>query len=94
MKRAEVFDTLVDFTSDQHGLFTRAQASSAGISDQVLEYFLRAGDLDRVARGVYRFRRDLPDQHEDIWAAWLQLAPEPPTTARRLETVSPCLTCC
>lgn len=89
MRRAQVFDLLADFTADQHGLFTRAQAASIGVSDQVLEYFLGAGDLERVARGVYRFRRDLPDRRQGLWAAWLQLAPEQTAYERTRATEIP-----
>src|SRR5919106_1406450 len=82
MGRQDTLDRLADYTQDQHGLVTRAQVNAVGISDQLLEHYLRAGDLERVARGVYRFRRDVPLPHQDVWAAWLQLDPERPAWER------------
>jgi Transcriptional regulator, AbiEi antitoxin len=81
----EAFDRLADHTQGQHGLVTRAQAHLAGVGDRDLHRLLRGGDLERVARGVYRFRRDLDAEHQDVWAAWLRLDPtaEPYERKRR-----------
>ena len=87
MGRQATLDRMSEYTQDQHGLITRAQALALAISDQLLEHYLRAGDLERVARGVYRFRRDVPLPDQDIWAAWLQLAPERPAWERDREPV-------
>jgi len=71
----EAFDRLADHTQGQHGLVTRAQARLAGVDDRTLHRLLRDGDLERVAHGVYRFRRDRDAEHQDVWAAWLRLDP-------------------
>lgn len=75
MRRREVFDRLAELTRRQLGLVTRAQAGRAGVPDRELLRYLCARDLQRVAHGVYRFRRDLDDLHQPLWAAWLQLDP-------------------
>lgn len=75
MRWREAFDRLADHTQGQHGLVTRAQADLAGVDDRTLHRLLRGGDLERVARGVYRFRRDRDAGHQDVWAAWLRLDP-------------------
>jgi putative AbiEi antitoxin of type IV toxin-antitoxin system len=81
----EAFDRLADHTRGQHGLVTRAQARLAGVDDRTLHRLVRGGDLERVARGVYRFRRDRAAEHQDVWAAWLRLDPasEPYERKRR-----------
>jgi Transcriptional regulator, AbiEi antitoxin len=71
----EAFDRLADHTQGQHGLVTRAQAHLAGVDDRTLHRLVRDGDLERVARGVYRFGRDRDAEHQDVWAAWLRLDP-------------------
>jgi hypothetical protein len=71
----EAFDRLADHTQGQHGLVTRAQARLVGVDDRTLYRLVRDGDLERVARGVYRFRRDRDVEHQDVWAAWLRLDP-------------------
>ena len=75
MRWREAFDRLADHTQGQHGLVTRAQAHLAGVDDRTLHRLVRDGDLERVARGVYRFRRDRVGEHQDLWAAWLRLDP-------------------
>jgi hypothetical protein len=75
MRRGEVFDRLAELTRRQLGLVTRAQAGRVGVPDRELLRYLCARDLERVAHGVYRFRRDLDDLHQPLWAAWLQLDP-------------------
>jgi hypothetical protein len=75
MRRGEVFDRLAKLTRRQLGLVTRAQAGHAGVPDRELLRYLCARDLERVAHRVYRFRRDLDDLHQPLWAAWLQLDP-------------------
>jgi hypothetical protein len=71
----EAFDRLADHTQGQHGLVTRAQARLVGVDDRTLYRLVRDGDLERVARGVYRFRRNRDVEHQDVWAAWLRLDP-------------------
>jgi hypothetical protein len=79
----EAFDRLADHTQGQHGLVTRAQARLAGVDDRTLHRLVRDGDLQRVARGVYRFRRDRDVEHQDVWAAWLRLDPASEPYERR-----------
>lgn len=75
MRWREAFDRLADHTQGQHGLVTRAQARLTGVDDRTLHRLVRDGDLERVAHGVYRFRRDRDAEHQDVWAAWLRLDP-------------------
>jgi predicted transcriptional regulator of viral defense system len=63
---------------DQWGLFTRAQAETAGMAWSTLARMARNGRVERVARGVYRWAGVPPTELEALRAAWLQLAPAVP----------------
>lgn len=58
--------------SRQHGLITRAQALSGGVSPAVLEGWLRRGVLERVARGVYRLPAVVVSPEQGLLAAVLR----------------------
>lgn len=45
---------LYDIAEDQFGFLTTAQAAEVGMSANHLAYHVRAGNLRRVSRGVYR----------------------------------------
>ncbi len=42
------------------------QAASAGYSPQLLEYCIREGRVERVARGIFRLTHFPPGEHEDL----------------------------
>jgi hypothetical protein len=74
---------LGDVAQDQWGLVTRRQAAHAGVSSTTLERLTApSGSLERVAFGVYRLAGAPVPDHQDLRAAWLQLAPDTPAWQR------------
>lgn len=76
---------LADLAESQWGLLTRRQAEASGVSPATITRLARSGALDRVAHGVYRFAGAPPPGHQELRAAWLQLAPDTPGWERRPE---------
>lgn len=65
------WDRLFETASAQEGLFTTRQAAEAGYSPQLLVHHVRAGNVVRIRRGIYRLIHFPPGEHEDLVAAWL-----------------------
>jgi predicted transcriptional regulator of viral defense system/very-short-patch-repair endonuclease len=59
----------------QHGIVTRAQLLSAGVSEDAIDRRLRAGRLLRVHRGVYAVGHIPPSPHAKSMAAVLACGP-------------------
>jgi predicted transcriptional regulator of viral defense system len=57
MRRREWDTTLYEIAEGQIGYFTAAQARSAGVHQVRLVQLQKAGDIERVSRGVYRLAR-------------------------------------
>lgn len=77
---------LRDLAQDQWGLVTRRQIEAAGIGTTTLERLTAPGGaLERVARGVYLMVGAPSPDHQDLRAAWLQLAPDIPAWERTPE---------
>jgi hypothetical protein len=76
MAQAGTLARITDIAEDQWGLLTRRQATDAGIPPATVNR-LAAGNavLKRVAHGVYRLAGAPQPEHQDLRAAWLQLAP-------------------
>ncbi|MCB9675317.1 MAG: type IV toxin-antitoxin system AbiEi family antitoxin domain-containing protein [Alphaproteobacteria bacterium] len=57
----------------QQGVFSVDQAAHAGFSNQLLHKHVRAGNLQRVQRGIYRLTRfpEAAREQEDLVVAWL-----------------------
>ncbi|MCP2287188.1 type IV toxin-antitoxin system AbiEi family antitoxin domain-containing protein [Nocardia amikacinitolerans] len=55
------------------GLFTTAQAATAGVARKQLSRMAAAGAIERVAHGVYRMAGAPVAEHETIYATWLAL---------------------
>lgn len=53
------------------GYVTTAEADAAGVSRQQLSYLARTGSIERVAHGIYRFRRFPAQPFEDVIVACL-----------------------
>lgn len=68
------------------GLFTTAQATSAGVARKQLVRLTASGVIERVAHGVYRMTGAPPQPHESIYATWLALGGA--TTGRAKSEVS------
>jgi len=64
-------DQLFALAQTQAGYLTAKQARSVGLSDDLIQYYLRSGKFLRQRRGLYRLRHFPSSQHEDVMAAWL-----------------------
>lgn len=53
------------------GVFTAQRARPAGVSDRMLTYYTKRGDLERVAHGIYRIARLPRHRFEDVIVACL-----------------------
>jgi predicted transcriptional regulator of viral defense system len=74
---------LTEMAEEQWGLLTRQQALGLGTPPRTLDRLTTAdGVLQKVAHGVYRLRGAPPPDHENLRAAWLQLAPSAPVWER------------
>src|SRR5688572_26990557 len=82
MPRASTIVSLAQLAEDQWGLFTRRQAEATGMAWTTLTRLVQAGGAERIAHGVYRLRGTAADDHVDVHAAWLQLAPGLPAWER------------
>jgi predicted transcriptional regulator of viral defense system len=65
------WDALYRLAAPQGGHFDRAQALEAGYSPQLVEYYRRAGRVERVGRGIFRLVHFPPGEHEDLIVVWL-----------------------
>jgi hypothetical protein len=83
MTRSSPLPRIQDLAHEQWGLVTRRQMEAANIGPTTLDRLTTAdGLLERVATGVYRLTAAPTPDHQDLRAAWLQLAPEIPTWER------------
>jgi predicted transcriptional regulator of viral defense system len=65
-------DALFEAASPQGGYFTLAQARDAGISPQLLQYYLRSTRIERAGRGIFRLHHfPATSEHEDLVPLWL-----------------------
>lgn len=71
-----------DYTADQWGIITAAQATAAGIDSVTLYRLADAGLLEPVRRGVYAAAAAPASPHRDVQAAWLALSPAAPAWQR------------
>lgn len=68
-------DRLYDLTESQAGYFATGQATQAAVSTRLLTYYAQAGDIDRVAHGVYRLNRFPVHRFGEAIAATLWAGP-------------------
>lgn len=64
---------IAEIASEQWGLVTTAQARAAGVSAQAMARLHHAGQIERLAHGVYRLGGAPPSQDEELRVAWLAL---------------------
>ena len=60
----------------QHGVLSRAQALSSGMSPGAVEWRLRGGHWRRLQRGVYATFTGQPDREAALWAALGRAGPD------------------
>lgn len=61
-------DPLDRIARQQHSLVTTAQLAEHGYSAEAIKWMVSTGELERVRRGVFRFRGGAPSQ-EQVWLA-------------------------
>lgn len=75
MKTLEAIRKLNDIAFSQRGLFTTAQAQAAGVDRYIVSRLERAGNVERLAKGVYRMGGAPSPREEDVLAVWLSVDP-------------------
>ncbi len=65
------WDGLYAAALPQAGHVTNEDVRAAGYSSPLLEYHIRSGHLQRVARGIFRLTNFPAGDHEDLVIAWL-----------------------
>lgn len=89
MRREQWWPPVRDLAEEQGGLFTAAQARTAGARRPQLADLLHAGTIDRVHHGIYRLTGTPTDPWEPARAAWLALAPERSASDRLQDPAGP-----
>lgn len=82
-KKNNPFAALMTIAQDQQGYFTTKQAVEAGYADNTHPYHVRAGNWERVWRGIYRITH-LPSPEDGqmmVWLLWSRGRDEKPTAA-------------
>jgi len=69
-KKNDPFAVLMNVAQNQQGYFTTKQAIEAGYADNTHPYHVRAGNWERVCRGIYRMTH-LPPPEDGEMMAWL-----------------------
>ena len=69
-KKNDPFAVLMNVAQDQQSYFTTKQAIEAGYADNTHPYHVRAGNWERVGRGIYRLTH-LPPPEDGEMMAWL-----------------------
>ncbi len=69
--RSPDWDALYAAALPQTGYVTNEDVRAAGYSSPLLEYHIRTGHLQRVARGIFRVSNFPAGDHEDLVVAWL-----------------------
>lgn len=75
MKALDVMSIINDVAASQRGLFTSAQATSLGVDRMALSRLAKYGQIEPVARGVYKAAAAPSIREEDVYAAWLAAEP-------------------
>ncbi len=57
---------LSDLAQTQGGYFTAKQAAAAGYGKRHLDYHVKAGNFERVERGLFRLPEIPPSEHDDL----------------------------
>jgi Transcriptional regulator, AbiEi antitoxin len=73
--RAQFIAALADIAAGQRGFITRAQVIAAGFDDDDLRRAVSSGWLVRAGHGLYRVAGAGVRANDELYAAWLRLAP-------------------
>lgn len=87
-KKVDPFTALGRIAQDQQGYFTTKQAIEAGYADNTHPYHVKAGNWERVRRGIYRVAHfPTPEDGEMMaWLLWSRGRDEHPVGALSHET--------
>lgn len=87
-KKNNPFAVLMTIAQDQQGYFTTKQAIAAGYADNTHPYHVRAGNWERVWRGIYRMTHlPTPENGEMmVWLLWSRGRDEKPLAAMSHQT--------
>ena len=87
-KKNDPFTALMTIAQDQQGYFTTKQAIEAGYADNTHPYHVRAGNWERVRRGIYRMTHLPPPEDGEmmLWLLWSRGRDEKPMAAMSHET--------
>lgn len=76
MKAGDALRELTDITANQWGMVTTAQANALGITRLTLSRLAEAGQLERLAHGVYKDAGAPDSEFDGLRAAWLGTEPK------------------
>jgi predicted transcriptional regulator of viral defense system len=82
MKALDALNIINDLASSQKGLFTAAQATALGVDRMSLSRLAAHGQIEPVARGVFKAAAAPSIRGEDVYAAWLATDPTSPAYLR------------
>ena len=82
MKARIALRELAEISASQWGMVTSAQAAVRGVSRLDLSRLTKAGDLLRLAHGIYKDAGAPTGAHMDVRAAWLSSDPRRPASDR------------
>src|SRR5882724_5445544 len=87
-RKTNPFAALMAMAQDQQGYFTTKQAIEAGYADNTHPYHVKAGNWERVRRGIYRMAHlPVPEDGEMMaWLLWSRGRDEKPTAALSHQT--------
>ena len=87
-KKNDPFTALMTIAQDQQGYFTTKQAIEAGYADNTHPYHVRAGNWERVWRGIYRMAHLPPPEDGEmmVWLLWSRGRDEKPLAAMSHQT--------
>jgi Transcriptional regulator, AbiEi antitoxin len=87
-KKNHPFAALMAIAQDQQGYFTTKQAIEVGYADNTHPYHVRAGNWERVWRGIYRMAHLPPPEDGEMmaWLLWSRGRDEKPLAAMSHET--------
>lgn len=75
MKTISALRAINDISSSQRGLFTTAQAEAVGVGRYTVSRLETLGNVERLAKGVYRMGGSPSVREMDVLAAWLSVDP-------------------
>ena len=87
-QKNDSFAALMTVAQDQQSYFTTKQAIEAGYADNTHPYHVRAGNWERVCRGIYRMAHFLPPEDGEMmaWLLWSRGRDEKPVGAMSHQT--------